>query len=378
MKIPYVIKKFGDTQAAVIANANRLLVDYSRQGFVLTLRQIYYRFVALDLFPDDRKWVVRNKRWARSSRGTKNAEPNYKWLGQLLGEARLAGLVDWDMMEDRMRALADLEHFDGGEDVLKKAASWYHVDMWARQKYRPEVWIEKDALSGVIAGVCRENDVPYFCCRGYTSLSEMWRASMRLRDHLENGYLPYIIHFGDHDPSGVDMSRDIFDRLTKTFLADCEFHRVALNMDQINEFNPPPNPVKTTDSRHGVYIAKYGEESWELDSLEPTQFRSMIEARIAPLRDEKQWAADLAEKARVKKTLEEVIKDWPSLEDNRRKLKDMEKVAKAANAAGWNGVTNSKLLWDFVSDLGKERNRLAAENVRLRAKQRKPRGGQRI
>ena len=178
----------------IIDSANEILNEYDEQGFVLTLRQLYYQFVSRDLLP--------------------NTDKSYNRLGSIINDARLAGLVDWDHLIDRTRNLQTLEHFDGANDALEKLAGWYHVDMWQRQNARPEVWIEKDALIGVIEGVCNELDVPYFSCRGYTSQSEMWRAGQRLQ-HWKQGLAQdtYIIHLGDHDPSGMDMSRDIFDRL---------------------------------------------------------------------------------------------------------------------------------------------------------------------
>jgi hypothetical protein len=151
-----------------------------------------------------------------------------------------------------------------------------------------------DALIGVIEGVCTRLDVPYFSCRSYTSQSEMWRAGQRLLQYGYAAQTPIILHFGDHDPSGKDMSRDIQDRLT-LFLQDeidFDFHRLALTMDQIDEFDPPPNPAKITDSRAKAYIAEFGTESWELDALEPKILVSLIEDAVASVCD-----ADLYEAA---------------------------------------------------------------------------------
>ncbi len=340
-KINYVPKRFTKGHSNTIERANAILDEYAAQGFVLTLRQLYYQFVARGFIP--------------------NRQKSYKRLGGIIGDARLAGRIDWDYLEDRSRNLSTLQHFDGPQDALDKLASWYHVDMWANQEWRPEVWIEKDALSGVIAGVCKENDVPYFSCRGYTSLSEMWRASLRLKRNMESGQKPFIIHFGDHDPSGIDMSRDITDRLRRTFMADCTFERVALNMDQVREYDPPPNPAKVTDSRYKAYLALYGDESWELDALEPTKFRKLVEGQLEGLRDQVQWDKDAKEKAKVTKQLKEIAGEWSEIPANKRKVADLQKIVEAANRTGWNGVDNSKLLWQYVEDLGGERSRLEVE-----------------
>lgn len=301
MKIAYKLLRFEKSSQKIIRQANLILGEYATQGIRITLRSLYYQFVARGLLP--------------------NKQTAYDRLGKIIGNARLAGLVDWEYLEDRTRNLSTLQHFDGPQDALDKLASWYHIDMWKSQRYRPEVWIEKDALVGVIEAVCQENDVPFFSCRGYTSLSEMWRASMRLRYYQESGQQPYIIHFGDHDPSGIDMSRDILERLNDTFMADCEFKRVALNMDQIREYNPPPNPAKVTDSRYESYLAKFGDESWELDALEPTQFRVLVEAQLSLIRDDKQWAIDDTERQRVKETLVELAADWDKLKDRKKPKK---------------------------------------------------------
>lgn len=287
-----------------VKRANRILDEYRPQGFVLTLRQLYYQFVA-------RGWLP-------------NKQRAYKRLGAIIGNARLAGLIDWEDIEDRSRSLSLLQHFAGPQDALDKLASWYHVDMWASQEWRPEVWIEKDALSGVIMGVCGENDVPYFSCRGYTSLSEMWRASERLKRWIAAGQKPYIIHLGDHDPSGIDMSRDITERLQETFMADCHFVRVALTMDQVEEYQPPPNPAKVTDSRYRVYVENYGDESWELDALNPAKFRDLIESEVAGLKDEKAWAKDKKRKEEVRSQLVEIAADWESLGTNKKRLVELE------------------------------------------------------
>jgi len=153
-------------------------------------------------------------------------------------------------------------------------ARQFRIDKWATQPRRIEVWIEKDALVGVIEGVCTELDVPYFSCRGYTSQSEMWVGAQRLAAHWRKAKQnPLILHFGDHDPSGIDMTRDIQARLQEFSFGTAghplELRRLALNMDQVELYGPPPNPAKLTDSRCEAYMEEHGNESWELDALEP-------------------------------------------------------------------------------------------------------------
>ena len=163
-------------------------------------------------------------------------------------DGRLAGLIDWNRIVDRTRNLEGNSHWGNPGEIMRSAAHSFRLDKWANQPYRVECWIEKDALRGVIAGVCNELDIPHFSCRGYTSISEMWVAARRLQHWIARGQTPVILHLGDHDPSGVDMTRDIFDRL-QTFMGGAEVKRLALNWDQVEMYNPPPNPAKLTDSR---------------------------------------------------------------------------------------------------------------------------------
>ena len=267
-KIAYIDKQFRAAALATIATANRIIDEYATQGYDLTLRQLYYQMVA-------RGYI-------------ENSERSYKNFGNTIDDGRLAGLIDWDRIIDRTRNLRENGHFDSPAEIMQAAVASYRNDKWERQPYRVEVWIEKDALVGVLDGVCRDLDVPYFSCRGYTSQSEMWAAGRRLIHWRDRGQTPVILHLGDHDPSGVDMTRDIIDRLT-LFSGDIELERLALNWEQIEEYNPPPNPAKLTDARAVGYIARFGLESWELDALDPATISTLIEDAVGRFRDETLW-----------------------------------------------------------------------------------------
>jgi len=268
MKQTFIDKNFRQKALAIIDQANTIIADYQAQGFNLTLRQLYYQFVAKALIP--------------------NTERSYKNLGQTINDGRLAGLIDWNAIEDRTRNLVAWKHYDSPEHAVRSALDSYDIDMWENQEVRVEVWIEKEALSGVISGVCGELDVPYFACRGYVSQSEQWRAGRRMR---RDGRNTIMIHLGDHDPSGMDMTRDNDDRLRMfaNYNGRVEVRRIALNMDQINEYNPPPNPAKFSDSRFQQYVAEYGDESWELDALEPAVLSQLIRDEIDSIRDMDLW-----------------------------------------------------------------------------------------
>lgn len=259
--IEYVPKKFKPSSLAVIEQAAAIIEEYREQGYQLTLRQLYYQFVSRDLMD--------------------NTMRNYKNLGSIVNDARLAGELDWEAIEDRTRNVRARTHWESPAEIVEAVAEQYHVDYWLEQETRVEVWIEKDALVGVIEKVCWRWDVPYFACRGYSSQSEQWRAGQRFVTHIKNGQSVKLIHLGDHDPSGIDMTRDNEDRL-RQFIdkhADAgmfSVERIALNMDQVKKHRPPPNPAKLTDSRVAGYMERFGSKSWELDALNPNIIEELI------------------------------------------------------------------------------------------------------
>jgi len=318
MKIRYKQNRLGAAKLATINQANRILEEYAAQGYDLTLRQLYYQFVARDLIP--------------------NRQSEYKKLGDTINDGRLAGLVDWDHIVDRGRWLRELAHWDDPSDIVSGSAAQFRIDKWADQPYRIETWIEKDALVGVIQGVCQRNDVPFFSCRGYTSQSEMWGASQRILQHLSQGQHVRVLHLGDHDPSGIDMTRDIEERL-QHFLASHAYwgeipgtpafdsgseawdwvaerfqvNRLALNMDQVEEHDPPPNPAKITDSRAGRYIAEHGTESWELDALDPSDLHDLIVTNVREVIDQSAWRRAEEREEEDRRLLRRVANRWDEI-----------------------------------------------------------------
>lgn len=289
-KIKYIEKRFRKDSLAKIAAANSIIEEYQEQGFDLTLRQLYYQFVSRD-------WIA-------------NTEKSYNSLGALISDARLAGLIDWDAIQDRTRNLRSNSHWDSPGEIVEACASQYRIDRWKGQPYRPEVWIEKDALIGVIQDVCVSLDVPYFSCRGYTSQSEMWRAGRRLKRYRQRGQLPVVFHLGDHDPSGIDMTRDIQERLSLFAQCNIRVERIALNMGQIEQYQPPPNPAKVTDSRFESYRLEYGDESWELDALEPSVMVELIRASVGSVIDGRLWESAQKEEENEKQELQLVSDNW--------------------------------------------------------------------
>ena len=275
-KIAYIEKSFRAASLKKIEQANDIIDEYSAQGFSLTLRQLYYQFVARDLLPNNQK--------------------EYDKLGSLISNGRVAGLINWYSIEDRTRSVVEPFHWEDIPAIIESSVSSFSVDFWERQECRPEVWIEKQALAGVIEGVCGEYDVPHFACRGYVSQSTMWRAGQRLQAHKEAGKTPIVFHLGDHDPSGIDMTRDNYDRIALfAETMGIEVRRIALNFDQIEEYKPPPNPAKQDDSRFESYVENFGDSCWELDALQPSVIVALIKDNIKALIDDDAWEKAEAE-----------------------------------------------------------------------------------
>lgn len=292
MKKAYIEKRFKTESLERINLVNEIIEEYNMQGYELTLRQVYYQLVA---------------------RGhIENSERSYKNLGNLISDARLAGLIDWYAITDRTRNLRGNSHWETPADVINSAKYSYMLNRWETQPNYVEVWVEKDALIGIVGQICRELDVPYFSCRGYTSQSEMWSAAQRLirRSHKDKRI---IIHLGDHDPSGIDMSRDIQERLN-LFEANVNVKRVALTMKQIRKYSPPPNPTKVTDARASDYIKKYGHECWELDALEPSVISELIKNEVIKLIDQDQFTKVEEKELDDKNLLQQICDHYKEVE----------------------------------------------------------------
>lgn len=292
MKELFTPKKFNPSSMEVIEQANEIIVEYSDDGYDLTLRQLYYQFVARDLIP--------------------NTQKSYKRMGSIINDARLAGMVDWSCIKDRTRSLKGGGWWNSISDLIDSYVDWYDTDLWKTQPSRIEVWIEKEALIGVIEDTCSEHHVRYFACRGYVSASFMYEAGKRFARYARGGQDTIVLHLGDHDPSGIDMTRDIEDRLRlfmgikRRFLT---MKRIALNMDQVDQYSPPPNPAKLTDSRANDYVNEYGYDSWELDALQPSVINDLIEEEIIQYKDDGLYELEVEKRDEGREKLRQIARD---------------------------------------------------------------------
>ncbi len=271
MKKQFINKNFTKASRDRLHLVENVLTKFKKQGYNLSLRQLYYQLVAADLI--------------------ENSVRSYKRLGNLVNDARLAGLIDWNMIVDRGRSTSSNSHWDDPGDIIKSAVESFAIDKWDEQPNYIEVMVEKDALSGVLWPVCSEYDIRFTANKGYPSASLMYRFSNRLANKVMEDKTVYILHLGDHDPSGIDMTRDIIDRVQMFTGENIKVERLALNMDQVQQYNPPENPAKLSDSRANVYVAEFGTASWELDALEPQVMGNLIRDFIMEHRDHDLWNA---------------------------------------------------------------------------------------
>lgn len=292
MKEMFVEINFKNESLMMIKKINKILSEYKNLGYRLTLRQLYYQLVSQALVP--------------------NTDRSYKNVGRLVSDGRKAGLIDWKMIEDRNRETIYPSHWENPGEIVRSAANSFRVDRWKDQDVHVEVMVEKDALSGILEPICRKWDVRLTANKGYSSSSMMYEIGKRL-ERMENDKFEFIIlYLGDHDPSGIDMTRDIEDRL-KLYsggYVDLEIDRLALNWDQIEMWRPPENPAKLTDSRYQSYMQKFGKSSWELDAIEPVTLGGLVETAITKLIDFEIWRKTEADELVMINELLEVASRW--------------------------------------------------------------------
>jgi hypothetical protein len=274
------------SQPVLLQEVVKILEEYRAIGVKLTNRQLYYQLVAGGIIP--------------------NAVEIYKRLCAFLTNARYAGLIDWDAIEDRGRVPTMHSEWDNVQDLIKSAISSYRLPRWSDQENYVELYCEKQAMESVLKPVADKFHIYFGYNKGYASASSIYDLAKRIKEKIESGKKTVVLYFGDHDPSGLDMIRDIRERVTEFLvkgedelyvgsrnddsepfaldedsLSDYfEVVPLALNMKQIQQYNPPTNPAKMTDPRADWYIEKYGKISWELDALKPDVLATLAEEGI--------------------------------------------------------------------------------------------------
>lgn len=289
MKEAFRSQRITPARGERIEQANSILEEYGEQGYRLTLRQLYYQLVARAFIPNN----VRE----------------YAKLSQTMVLGRMNGLTDWRMIEDRIRTPYLTYAVDSIKEALEETVGYYKRNRQEGQLTHIEIWTEKDAVSNILKRVSEYYHIKLMVNRGYSSCSAMYDASKRM---LVSGNPAKILYVGDYDPSGLDMLRDIRERLEEFGVEDFEVIPVALTMEQIKQYNPPPNPAKIKDPRAGWYLAEHGNQSWELDALSPEALEQIVRDAVIEQLDEAAFEEMLeqenVDKERLRKLIEEVEK----------------------------------------------------------------------
>lgn len=280
----------------VIENIINIVDDYAAEGYILTLRQLHYQLVT-------NNWII-------------NHDTAYKKLGNILDDCRYAGIIDWNAIEDRGRVPYIPYSVIDVEDALNDTVEQYRLNRQRGQKNAIELWTEKDALSGILRRTTQKYHIQLVVNKGYTSSSAIYNAYQRVVGNIRNKQFTTILYFGDHDPSGLDMIRDIRERLTlmlskgeyqidaESFL---EVLPIGLTMEQIRKYNLPPNPTKLTDSRSDKYIANFGKTCWEVDALKPQVLTQIVETNIVKVINVKLYKEVVAEEKEGVEELKQII-----------------------------------------------------------------------
>lgn len=246
-----------EERAKFIAVLAHIVREYYAQGFVLTVRQLFYQCVARNILHNDMR--------------------SYKKVVRDCKDGRYLGVIPWAAIVDNVRMIDDPPSWDTPESFVDSAVDAFFVDRWQDQDTRVEVWTEKDAAVSVLHPVAEKWRVPFQVNRGSCSATFIKNAADRLDDRDEE---TMILYFGDHDPMGLDMIRDVEDRLNYFGVYPIVVP-VAITLDQAQSGGYPPNYVKESDSTMRKYVEETGmEECWELDAIPPDELQEICDTAI--------------------------------------------------------------------------------------------------
>jgi len=278
-KQQYIQKRIRPAGLEMIRKIDEISSEYVERGYKLTVRQAYYQMVSRGLL--------------------ENCEKSYDLMIRLINDGRFCGLLNWSIFEDRIREahgrydILEVEPHDLDIEDIRWIINYridnFHLHSWTNQPFYVEVWIEKSALESVIARAAEKHDIPYLAVRGYSSSSALKEAADMFIRHADQDQKCILLYLGDLDPSGDDIPRCIQEKL-KLLGADVAVERIALNLNQVKQYGPPPAPVKKSDKRAPRFIEKFGESVWELDALGPDVLEELVSSTVAKYFDQDIYA----------------------------------------------------------------------------------------
>lgn len=246
-----------------------------------TVRQLYYQLVSRGII--------------------EKTEKAYKsTVVRLLGLMRREGWIPFDWIADNTRWMRKPRTYSSLADMLDQQQQFYRRAVWDNQDAYVEIWLEKDALAGVLLEETAEYDVPLMVTRGYASLSYLHNSAEAISTI---GKPTYLYYFGDYDPSGCDITRAVEKGLREFApYADITFERVAVTREQIEYFALPTRPTKSTDSRSKNFEG----ESVEVDAIDPATLRRLVRDCITQHINPAQLKAMEVTEAAERETLAEI------------------------------------------------------------------------
>ena len=243
-----------------IEQVNEILEEYSRQGFSMTIRQLYYQMVSRGVIAFDNR--------------------EYEKLVSLITKGRDAGLIDWNHITDRARAVYGSETYDSPKAALKEAARLYREDLWRDMPARPLIAYEKAGLAQIIERATDDYNVDHFSTRGECSITWLHK--------LSKGYYTHIFYLGDHDGHGVQISDGLKERLALYSYGDIVFERIGISLEQGEAIHAPKIELKKGTNRTlGFdYVKRFGVSyGYEIDAFSPTQLSEIIRKAIESVID---------------------------------------------------------------------------------------------
>jgi hypothetical protein len=278
-----------DAKSARLKTVLGVLKDL-RTYWPLTLRQVYYQLVASGVIA--------------------NNVGEYKKLSQLLSQARIDELLPWEALEDRARSMQSNTGFPNKETFIQASLEYflsgYERDKLQNPPTRPEVWVEKDALSRVCGRAAEEYGVNVIVARGFSSVSFLHDCAKRAKACDNDGQSLHILYFGDMDPSGYEMLPAMLATLNEMHVSNVSSTRCALTTEQITAYALPHNPdaLKWTDSRAKKYVSEFGELAVELDALRPDILEQLVRDSIEDVLDMTLYDAELQQEQQDKTELD--------------------------------------------------------------------------
>jgi hypothetical protein len=238
----------------------RVAIEVLTEHHPMTVRQVYYQLVSRQVI--------------------KNIKTMYQAVSILLRDARKDGTIPWEWIEDRLRRPREVSMWSDLSHFAETARRAYRRDVWASQSQYIEVWLEKDALSGIFEDVLRPYGVTLNVGRGFDGWTSIKDATDRYNYRaLEQEKETFILYFGDFDPSGEAMVHSLRERID-FFKVEPEIIKCALTPDDIRRYSLPPDFAKKTDSRAAKFIAEHGDISVELDALPAAVLRNRLVTEV--------------------------------------------------------------------------------------------------